>query len=73
METRHYLRRSYATSNDTRQRRTEKAHAAPRQEILTADVHVWVQGVRVTWSPSLLCTSFSAPNGLRYPLVGGTR
>ena len=40
---------------------------------MKAVVLVWVQGVRVTWRRSLLCTSFSAPNGLRYPLVGGTR
>jgi len=39
---------------------------------MKANVLAWVHGVRVHWRHSLLCTSFSAPNGLRYPLVGGT-
>jgi hypothetical protein len=40
---------------------------------MDANILVWVQGVRLFSGVPLQCTSIRAPNGVRYPLVGGTR
>src|SRR5512134_3671456 len=44
-----------------------------QKSLMDTFVHAWVQDVQLFRGVPSFNTSIRAPNGLRYPLVGGTR
>jgi hypothetical protein len=72
MKIQHGLRRSCKTSNEEKKKNREST-CCTQKGLVDAGVLTWVQDVRLFRGVPTCFTSFSAPNGVRYPLVGGTR